>query len=127
MLEKAHKSTITGYFRMLETFLTKLKDRPLDLDFKETLNLIDSLYTFADTSFQNGSALNEAGQNSGSCKVFAFAKLHHLDEPQTLLCFGQYYRKVVATPNAVNHQNIRQFMQTRWKTLLMSTNPLTLK
>ena len=112
---------------MLENFLTKLNDEPNDLDFKETLDLIDSLYSFEETSFENGALVNEAGQNSGSCKVFAFAKLHHLNELQTIHCFGQYYREVLAEPEGQDHLNIRQFMQSGWKALHMPINPLILK
>ena len=72
--------------------------------------LIDELYEFSPTAFVNGGQRNAAGENSGSCKVFSFAILNSLTEEQTLLLFGQYYRDVKATPDADDHQNIRQFM-----------------
>ena len=56
------------------------------------------------------------GENSGSCKLFAFARLQGLSEAQTLACFGSYYRDdVLGDPGGSNHQNIRNFMQTGWK------------
>jgi len=98
----------------LNSFLKKLHSRPEEIDFNELLEVVDSCYTFKETSFKNGDLNNEAGQNSGSCKLFAFAKMHQLDEALTLACFGQYYRDVLANPAGDEHQNIRNFMHTGW-------------
>ena len=58
----------------------------------------------------------QQGENSGSCKIFAFAQLHHLDEASTLACFGAYYRDdVLKHPQGSDHQNIRQFINTGWQ------------
>lgn len=100
---------------MLEEFITQLNTTPESIQFPETIALIDSLYEFEPTAFRNGEVRNEAGQNSGSCKIFAFALLHKLSVPQTLACFGGFYRDdVLKHPDADNHQNIRNFMRTGW-------------
>ena len=78
--------------------------------FDEVMTLIDELYEFRPTAFVNGEQSNEAGENSGSCKVLSFATLNSLTKEQTLMLFGQYYRDVKATPQSDDHQNIRQFM-----------------
>ena len=95
----------------IDSYLEKLNNQPHDVSFEETIATIDANYEFTETVFNNGDQCNEAGQNSGSCKVFAFAKLHALSEQQTLNMFAQYYRDVLATPEGADHQNIRQFMQ----------------
>jgi hypothetical protein len=100
---------------MLEKFIEQLNTTPESIQFPETIALIDSLYEFQPTAFRNGEVRNEAGQNSGSCKIFAFASLHKLSVPQTLACFGSFYRDdVLKHPDADNHQNIRNFMRTGW-------------
>ncbi|HWV16415.1 MAG TPA: HopJ type III effector protein [Cellvibrio sp.] len=99
----------------LNEFLNKLANTPEQIQFKETIAVIDSLYRFTPTAFRNGEFHNEAGQNSGSCKVFSFAKLHQLTPQQTLNCFGDYYRvDVLQHPEAQDHQNIRNFIRFGW-------------
>lgn len=99
----------------LTTFLEKLKSNPETIEFQDTMNVIEQLYTFRETAFSNGALRNEAGQNNGSCKLFAFAKLQGLSASETLACFGHYYREdVLAHPEASDHQNIRNFMQCGW-------------
>jgi len=110
----------------LETFLKTLNSEPDNINFTDTMTVIDSLYTFTPTSFKNGNLQNAADQNNGSCKLFAFAQLHELSEQQTLACFGQYYRdEVLQNPDGDNHQNIRNFMQTGWSGIKFETMPLT--
>lgn len=59
--------------------------------------------------------INEAGRNEGSCKISALARLHGLDQSQTLALFGDYYRKdVLENPTGNDHQNIRNFMRDGW-------------
>jgi len=99
----------------LESFLTILNSTPDKIDFNKVITLVDILYTFKPSQFANGSVSNEAGQNSGSCKVFAFAGLLKLNKIQTLQCFGQYYSEVLSTPEKEDHQNIRNFMVTGWE------------
>jgi len=89
------------------------------------MGVIDSLYTFTPTSFTNGQLRNDAGQNSGSCKLFAFAKLQQFSEQQTLDCFGQYYREdVLKNPESENHQNIRNFMSHGWNGISFESEAL---
>ena len=76
----------------LDAFLKKLNDTPESIAFDDTMAVIHASYEFTPASFMNGEIRNEAGQNSGSCKLFAFAKLNDLSEVQTLACFGTYYR-----------------------------------
>lgn len=98
----------------LNDFLTKIKTE-IPVDFAETIAVISENYAYQPTAFQNGSVENAAGQNEGSCKIFAFAKLNALTEAQTLSLFGDYYRvDVLENPSATDHQNIRQFMQHGW-------------
>lgn len=97
----------------IEEFKKKLAKSPRDIAFTETMDVIASLYEFTPTAFTNGDLENEAGQNSGSCKLFAFAKKQELTEAQTLACFGQYYfDEVLGDPKGEGHQNIRNFMKT---------------
>ncbi|GGP55769.1 type III effector [Shewanella algicola] len=108
-------------------FITSLAERANEVRFEETMALIDAHYDFTPTAFKNGDQLNDAGQNSGSCKVFAFGQIQQLTEQQTLQLFGQHYRDVVATPQGDDHQNIRQFMQHGWPGVLFSQSALTSK
>jgi hypothetical protein len=99
-----------------EEFLNKLKENPETVTFPECIGVIDSHYSFTPTAFKNGDTYNEAGQNNGSCKVFAFAQKHHLSLDQTLHCFGDFYRKeVLDDPDGTNHQNIRNFIRYGWE------------
>jgi len=100
----------------LDIFLHKLEHSPQRIEFTDTVAVINHLYEFTPTGFRNDGIFNQPGQNSGSCKIFAFARLHDLNDEQTLACFGAYYRAdVLKNPDASNHQNIRQFMETGWK------------
>lgn len=97
----------------IETFKNKLKNTPNDIEFSETMAVIEANYNFMPTAFKNGDLKNEAGQNSGSCKLFAFAKLQNFTKEETLACFGKYYfDEVLKDPNGTGHQNIRNFMST---------------
>ena len=94
--------------------IEQLRQAMTTLQFNETMSLIDALYYFTPTAFSNGNTQNGAGENNGSCKLFAFAKLNGFSEPQTLALFGEFYRDVLASPDGDDHQNIRNFMQTGW-------------
>ncbi|MCP5265282.1 MAG: HopJ type III effector protein [Burkholderiaceae bacterium] len=109
----------------LETFIRRVREEPGRIEFAETIGLIESLYDFRPTAFSNGDVANAAGENSGSCKVFAFARRHELTEEQTLACFGSYYRlDVLQRPDASDHRNIRQFMKTGWAGVSFEGDPL---
>lgn len=112
----------------LDTFLQRLHDSPDSIAFNNTIAVIDALYDFTPTSFKNGSLLNEAGQNNGSCKLFSFALLHGLSQQQTLNCFGAYYRDdVLKHPAGTDHQNIRNFISTGWTGIEFDGNALVPK
>ena len=96
------------------------------LDFNETIATIERYYAFTPCGFRNGALSNAPGQNSGSCKVFAFARAQQLNEQQTLHCFGQYYRDVLQNPQGNDHQNIRNFIQFGWSGIKFDQEPLSL-
>lgn len=99
----------------LITFLQRLRATPEQIEFADTIAAIDSDYDYQPTAFRNGEVSNAAGQNGGSCKIFAFARLHGLSTAETLACFGRYYRDdVLQHPEASDHQNIRNFMRSGW-------------
>lgn len=100
----------------LTAFLLRLRETPEQIEFADTIAAIESHYEYTPTAFRNGEVENAAGQNGGSCKIFAFAKLQDLSSDETLACFGRYYREdVLRYPEASNHQNIRSFMRTGWR------------
>lgn len=110
---------------MLEKFIKKLTEVPDTIEFSETIAAIDSAYRFEPTAFKNGELRNEAGTNSGSCKLFAFAQLRSLSPQQTLACFGAYYRDdVLQNPAGSDHQNIRNFIKTGWAGIEFYGTPL---
>ena len=99
----------------LTTFLQRLHETPEQIEFADTIAAIESYYEYTPTAFRNGEIENAAGQNGGSCKIFAFAKLQDLRESETLACFGRYYREdVLQHPDANDHQNIRNFIRSGW-------------
>lgn len=109
----------------LERFLHRLRTRPQSIEFPDTLALINRLYRYVPTGFRNDDLVNEAGRNTGSCKLFAFARLHDLDEPTTLALFGAYYRAdVLRDPDGDSHPNIRRFMVTGWSGIEFDDVPL---
>lgn len=97
------------------------------ISFNDVLNFIDDFYRYTPVSFTNGDIVNEVGENEGSAKVFGFAKLHGLSQLDTLKLFGEHYDSVLATPNGVDHPNIRNFIHWGWQAFLMEKNPLTLR
>ncbi|WP_438710693.1 HopJ type III effector protein [Aquimarina muelleri] len=100
----------------ISDFLKKLKTNPEEISFEDTINVIEANYNFLPTEFINGNQNNAEGQNSGSCKLFYFAKLHDLTKEETLQCFGGYYREdVLQNPDVEDHQNIRNFIKTGWQ------------
>ena len=112
----------------IENFLSKLNSSPDTIEFNETMAVIDVNYNYTPTIFTNGTISNQAGENEGSCKLFAFAQLHNLNKLQTLACFGSYYRdEVLKNPEGDSHQNIRNFMQTGWHGIKFEGTALTLK
>ena len=112
----------------ITSFLENLKQTPNTITFPETIALIDEHYDFIPTTFDNGTQHNAPGENSGSCKVFAFAQLQNLSQAETLACFGAYYfEEVLSNPEGTNHQNIRNFIKTGWDGIQFEGEALTLK
>lgn len=97
----------------IQEFKIKLAASPKDISFSETMVAIDSKYIFTPTAYTNGTVSNDAGQNSGSCKLFSFAVKEGLTKEETLACFGAYYfDEVLLDLKGSSHQNIRSFMNT---------------
>tara|TARA_R110002050_G_scaffold16719_1_gene50506 strand:+ start:159521 stop:159865 length:345 start_codon:yes stop_codon:yes gene_type:complete len=97
----------------LEDFKNKLKSTPQEIEFSETMAVIEANYEFSPTAFKNGKLSNAAGENSGSCKLFAFAKKQEFSKEEALACFGAFYfEDVLKNPNENGHQNIRNFIKT---------------
>ena len=95
--------------------LEQLKDFPETINFNDVIVFIDENYNFKPVRFVNGSIVNEANQNNGSCKIFSFAKLNNLSEKDTLALFGDFYRNdVLQNPEGEDHQNIRNFIKYGW-------------
>lgn len=112
----------------LDAFITKLNTTPTQITFADTIATVDVNYDFTPTAFRNGELENAAGQNSGSCKLLSFAKLHNLSLTQTLHCFGEYYRTdVLQHPDATDHQNIRNFIRFGWDGIHFPNIALTIK
>ncbi|MFI0429630.1 HopJ type III effector protein [Mariniflexile sp. HMF6888] len=112
----------------IEEFINKIKATPNSIEFSETMAVIESNYNFTPTAFKNGALQNNAGENSGSCKLFAFAKLQGFSKDETLACFGKFYfDDVLNDPNGTGHQNIRNFMKTDFEGLTFDGEPLKLK
>ncbi len=110
----------------INEFLETLKASPEAIDFDILMALIDANYIFTPCAFSNGDLQNKAGENSGSCKLFYFAKLQDLSEADTLACFGAYYREdVLKNPDGDNHQNIRNFIKYGWQGVKFEAEALT--
>lgn len=96
-----------------------------NLVFKDVIAFIDANYVYTPVSFTNGEAVNPAGTNEGSAKIFSFAKLHGLNQLDTLKLFAEHYKSVLDTPNGTDHANIRNFMYYGWQGLGLPVNALT--
>ncbi len=113
----------------LASFLEKITNN-IAVSFDETIAVITENYQYHATEFSNGLndhiLINKAGTNEGSCKIFAFAKLHQLNQQQTLNLFGDYYRRdVLNDPQGTGHQNIRNFMKYGWEGISFKGEALT--
>jgi len=113
----------------LESAIEQIKSKPETTEFKAVIDIIDQYYDYTATQFQNGPnddcTISKAGENEGSCKIFAFAQLHQLNKNQTLNCFGRYYRDdVLEHPNNTDHANIRSFMKYGWENISFENDVL---
>ena len=107
------------------TLITGLKQN--SVPFSEVIQFIEKYYNHQPTAFENGDAYNEATQNKGSAKVFAFAQLNNLSATDTLYLFAEHYQSVMTNPDGTDHQNIRQFMKHGWKEVNFDGVALTAK
>jgi hypothetical protein len=87
--------------------------------FQESVSCIETHYAYTPTEFSNGQGadllINPAGSNEGSCKIFAFARIHKLSQTLTLALFGDFYRNdVLGNPQGSDHRNIRNFIRYGW-------------
>jgi len=99
------------------------------VSFAMVQQVINTHYHYRPVEFHNGlgaeKRINAPGQNEGSCKIFAFAQLHGLNEAETLALFGDYYwQDVLLNPEGSNHGNIRQFMRSGWTGIRFLDEPL---
>jgi hypothetical protein len=95
--------------------------------FAETLAFIAEHYDYRPSAFSNGAVDNPAGQNEGSCKTLGLALLEGLSLEETLRCFGEHYRSVLANPDGDDHGNIRALMSTGLAGVRFDRQPLTRK
>lgn len=109
----------------LLNLLAQLKENKIV--FSDVIAFIETYYQHQPTAFKNGEAYNEATQNQGSAKVLTFAKLNGLSKEDTLYLFAEHYQAVLATPDATDHQNIRQFMANGWDGVVFEGEALVAK
>jgi len=109
----------------LSALITGLKENTIA--FNDVIGFIETYYKHQPTAFKNGDAYNEATQNQGSAKVFAFAKLNNLSAEDTLYLFAEHYQSVLANPDGADHQNIRQFMAHGWPGVVFEGEALVAK
>lgn len=111
--------------KQISTLLNNLKEGTAL--FKDVLEFIDARYQHQPTAFKNGAAYNEATQNQGSARVFAFAQINNLSKEDTLQLFAEHYRAVLDTPEGTDHQNIRQFIANGWDGIVFEGVALTVR
>ncbi|OZB16303.1 MAG: type III effector HopPmaJ [Marinobacter sp. 34-60-7] len=92
--------------------------------FSDTLALIDQHFDYQPAGFHNGPLFNAAGENAGSCRVFALGQYCNLNEADTLALFAEHYQQVLGDPAGDSHGNIRQFMGTGWSGIRFESQPL---
>ncbi len=116
----------------VDQFLSQVNEHPESIEFDQVMAVINENYDYSPARFTNGvggaMAVNEAGTNEGSCKIFAFAQLHDLSVPHTLALFGKFYSEdVLRHPEAADHANIRNFIRSGWAGVAFDQQPLVKK
>ncbi len=109
----------------LLNLLAQLKSQ--SVPFANVIQFIETYYNHQPTAFKNGETYNEATQNQGSAKVFAFAQLNNLSAADTLYLFAEHYQSVLGNPDGSDHQNIRQFMANGWEGIAFQGEALSPK
>jgi hypothetical protein len=113
---------------MTEKLTALIKDlKENSISFTDVLAFIETDYKHQPAAFKNGNTYNEATQNQGSAKVFAFAQQNNLSKEDTLYLFAEHYQSVLANPDSTDHQNIRQFMIHSWQGIAFESPALILK
>lgn len=112
-------------YRMSQDLLKQLETGAAK--FADVLAFIDAGYQHRATAFKNGQQHNAATENQGSAKVLTFAKIQGLSQAQTLSLFAEHYQSVLDTPDATDHQNIRQFMLQGWDGVVFEGEALSAK
>ncbi len=112
--------------------IEQLENNPESIEFDQVIAVIAERYDYTPTRFTNGEgegmAINEAGTNEGSCKLFSFGLINQLSEAEMLACFGKYYREdVLQHPEGSDHANIRNFMKSGWDGIKFDQPALTEK
>jgi len=115
----------------LQELREKLHSDATQVAFNDVIQIINEHYDYTPAAFSNGidddCVMNKAGENEGSCKVFAFASINQLTIEQTLNCFGDYYRvDVLQHPEHDDHANIRTFMRHGWEGIEFDQSALKL-
>jgi ureidoglycolate hydrolase len=112
----------------INELINRLNTAGESVSFNDVMQVISDNYEYSSSTFINAQLVNQAGTNEGSCKIFAFAKLHNLSEQATLNCFGQYYREdVIKHPSGDDHGNIRSFINNGWQGITFENNVLKAK
>lgn len=109
----------------LTTLINKAREN--SITFNEVIEFIETGYRHQPAAFKNGEVYNEATQNQGSARVFAFAQLNNLSAEDTLYLFAEHYQAVLNTPDGTDHQNIRQFMIHGWPGIVFEGQALQAK
>ena len=109
----------------LPTLLASLKAG--ETPFTGLIEFIDNHYQHQPAAFKNGDTYNQATQNQGSARVFAFARLNDLSAQDTLYLFAEHYQSVLSSPSGTDHQNIRQFMLHGWDGIVFEGEALLSK
>jgi len=112
--------------------MEQIENSPESVEFDQIITVIAENYDYQPTRFTNGvddaMAVNEAGTNEGSCKLFAFGLIQQLSDAEMLACFGKYYREdVLQNPEGNDHANIRNFIKSGWDGIKFDQPALTEK
>jgi len=116
----------------IEDLIERIKSHPKDVSFEQVMNTIAEYYNYNPVQFTNGLEgdffVNKSGENEGSCKIFAFAKMNGLTEAETLTCFGDYYRvDVLQHMDGSDHANVRTFLKCGWPGIHFEESALFIK
>lgn len=98
----------------IQPIVTALKESPASVEFDAVIKAIDDGYDETEVEFEVNGFKSAPGKNLGSAKIFSLGILAGLSKEETLACFGQYYKDVLANPDGDDHPNIRGFIESGW-------------